>query len=90
MKKSNKASKAFETLSSYLVQQDYHSDFTAPEDFIINQLSGPYRELLANQYKSVSKSQVVSHFDGDDTPHLCSCQPDTGCDRNCQNRILYM
>ena len=90
MKKSNSKTKpkpnAFHTLADYLVQNDYQSDYIAPEDLIISELSGPYRELTSNQYKSINKSQLLEYEES----HTCSCTPETGCDENCQNRILYM
>ena len=60
-------------------------DFAVPESFISDELSGNYKSLQANHFKSVKKRQVLLT----DEPALCNCTVESGCGKNCQNRLLY-
>lgn len=65
------------------------SDFTIPEEMIIHELSGPYKELDANNYRG--KSACRRGIDDDDEAQLCACTPETGClPDKCQNRLMMM
>lgn len=65
------------------------SDYIIPEDLIINQLSGPYKELESNNYRG--KKSARRGIDNDDDEPLCACTSATGCTfEKCQNRLMMM
>lgn len=63
------------------------SDFDIPQAFIYEFADiAPFRMLKKNLYRH---PYVRTCCEPDDVPQ-CACKPDTGCDENCQNRLLYM
>ena len=56
--------------------------FTIPDNFKSFQ---KYREISKNKYKSISQKTTMFPYE---EPEVCTCIET--CDKNCQNRMLFM
>jgi len=81
--------KVFSQLQNEIEQQVNidNSDFAIPEEMVIFELSGPYKELASNNYRG--KRHARRGLDNEDDKPLCACTSDCAPDK-CQNRLMMM